>query len=223
VGFEPTVPQMGTTVSRPRRNDRNAASQLEPASRGNVGGNESQPTVWATPYRQCRRPDDVQLLARVPSRPAACACSEPHCAPPMGKPASGAQQAGLSILVSCGANCASLRVPRSRDRGSEGPPLRNEGEHCFRRRPALQPALVIVWTVIPGGSSIRPAAPGGLTAFRSDRGVLPVVRARPLPCAPPVRRHGRVGTRQGHGPGGSGRSSMWGAAPPAWRASPAST
>jgi hypothetical protein len=107
-------PNGGQRLSRPRRNDRNAASQLEPASRGNAGGNESQPAVWATSYRQCRRPEDVQLLARVPSRPAACACSEPHCAPPMGKPASGAQQAGLSALVSCGANCASLRVPQAR-------------------------------------------------------------------------------------------------------------
>jgi hypothetical protein len=104
--------------SRPRRNDRNAASQLEPTSRGNAGGNESQPAVWATPHRQCRRPEDVQLLARVPSRPAACACSEPNCAPPMGKPASGAQQAGLSVLVSCGANCASWKVPQAREKSS---------------------------------------------------------------------------------------------------------
>jgi hypothetical protein len=31
--------------SRPRRNGRNAASQLESASRGNTGGNESRPSV----------------------------------------------------------------------------------------------------------------------------------------------------------------------------------
>jgi hypothetical protein len=53
--------------------------------RGECRGNESQPAVWATPHRQSRRPEDVQPLARVPSRPAVCACSEPDCAPPMGK------------------------------------------------------------------------------------------------------------------------------------------
>jgi hypothetical protein len=140
-----------TTVLRPRRNDRNAASQLEPASGGNAGGNESQPAVWATPYRQCRRPEDVQLLARVPSRPAACACSEPHCAPPMGKPASGAQQAGLSVLVSCGANCASLRVPQARDCESDEfrAPLCRELRRCLCTASAPPSGMALLLVVQP--------------------------------------------------------------------------
>jgi hypothetical protein len=88
----------------------------------------------------------------------------------------------------------------------------------------LRPAwLEIILAAVFGD---RPSALplwAGAARIRGDRGVLPVVRARPLPCDPVVRRHGRAGTRQGHAPGGSGCSSTLRAAPPVWGASAAST
>jgi hypothetical protein len=108
--------------SRPRRNDRNAASQLEPASRGNAGGMNLSPPfgrrrigcVVGRKTSNCSRAfHRIQQRARVASRTVPLR---------WGKPASGAQQAGLSVLVSCGANCASLRVPQARVSGSRRRP-----------------------------------------------------------------------------------------------------
>jgi hypothetical protein len=107
---------------RPRRNDRNAASQLEPASRGNAGGMNLSPPfgrrrigcVVGRKTSNCSRAfHRIQQRARVASRTVPLR---------WGKPASGAQQAGLSVLVSCGANCASLRVPQARVSGSRRRP-----------------------------------------------------------------------------------------------------
>jgi hypothetical protein len=58
--------------SRPPRNGRYAASELESASRGNVGGNESQPPPLGDAHRQRRRPRTRPARARSNASSSVC-------------------------------------------------------------------------------------------------------------------------------------------------------